>query len=502
MQNTETFDRKHDSASTEIGLVDFKQDVANLVGSGETTSNSAVSTAVFNQSADAQQLTLDLVLNRVTECYPEIEIAIGELESANGKTLAAWGEFDSVLSAHSISQPLGFYQTYRNGIGVSQPLAGGGEVYGGYRIGDGNFEPWYGERETNEGGELKAGFSVPILKDRAIDQRRASVRTAELTQDQLSANVESRLLQFERFATQAYWDWIAAGRYVEVQQQLIRLAQTRVSQIETRIEKGDLARIAKIDNDRFIAKRNNGLIKAQREFQKAAIKLSLFFRDSHCQPVVPGRELLPGGFPESARLDADRVAADLSIALATRPELKELQALRSATCVDASYANNLLLPKLDVKGFAGQDLGGATSSKGDKTPFELQLGVYAEVPIQRREAVGKIQVAQGKLAQVDAKFRFVSDKIRAGIQDAASAVNAAYDQIIQSRETVRLNEESLRLGELAFKEGDIDLLALNIYETSVANARLELLEANHKYFSSLATYASISRSLAFESINP
>ena len=102
------------------------------------------------------------------------------------------------------------------------------------------------------------------------------------------------------------------------------------------------------------------------------------------------------------------------------------------------YAENLTLPKVDVKGFAGQDVGGATSSTGDKTPFELQMGVFFEVPLERRQGLGKIQVAQGKLTQIDAKRRLISDKIRAEIQDAASAVNAAFEQIAQSTRNLEL----------------------------------------------------------------
>ena len=476
----------------EIELAAFQQK--------EESSSSEVSGQLEIQPIAApveNSLSLSEVLTSVAECYPEIEIAIGEIETARGKVLASWGEFDSILAAHSISQPLGFYQTFRNGAGISRPLYSGGEVYGTYRIGDGNFEPWYGERETNEGGELKAGFSLPLLKDRSIDKRRAGVRSAALEQNQVEANVETRLLQFERFATQAYWEWVASGQAVQIQQQLLSLAEKRVEQINIRIEKGDLARIAGIDNDRFIAKRRNGLIKAKRGLEKAAIKLSLFIRDTNCDPVIVDVGRLPKQFPGAVSISQERSLADIEIALQNRPELIELAAAREQACVQAEYANNLLLPKLDVKGFAGQDLGGATSSKGDKTPFELQLGVFAEVPIQRREGTGKVQAAQGKIAQIDAKRRIVSDKIRAQIQDAASAVNAAVDQIKQSQENVRLTEQSLELGLIAFDEGDIDLLALNIYETSVADAQLLLLEAQFKYSSSLAVYNTISQSEAF-----
>ena len=446
---------------------------------------------------NANSLALPQVINSVKECYPEIEIAIGDIEQARGVILSSWGEFDSVFDAYSIAKPLSFYEQYRNGTGVTRPLYGGGEVYGGYRSGRGTFEPWYGERETDQAGEFKVGFSRPLLKDRDIDKRRAALIAAGFARDQVEANVETRLLQFERFATQAYWDWVAAGQAVVIQQQLLKLAETRVEQISLRIEQGDLARIAEIDNDRFIAKRKNTLIKARRGLEKAAIKLSLFYRDSECSPVIVNEQQLPLRFPQSVEINNELVQGDIGFALQNRPELVELAAARREACIKLQYANNLLLPKLDVKGFAAKDIGNVTSSAGDKRPFELEIGVFAEVPIQRREGAGKIQTAQGKITQIDAKRRLVSDKIRAEIQDAASAVNAAFNQIRQSRENVRLNEQSLELGRLAFEEGDIDLLALNIYESSVADARLELLEAEYKYFTSLAIYQTITRSEAF-----
>ncbi len=454
---------------------------------------------IVPNSAQAKQpaLKLDQVLTSVQDCFPEIEAAIGEIETASGKVLASWGQFDRVVSAHSISQPLGFYQTFRNGMGLSRPLFGGGEVYGTYRIGDGNFEPWYGERETNEAGEFKAGFSLPLLKDRDIDQRRANLFSSELERKQVAANVESRLLLFQRFATQAYWDWVATGQSVQIQKRLIALAEARVDQIKNRIDKGDLAKIAQIDNDRFIAKRKNDLIKSRRALQKAAIKLSLFWRDSNCQPVIATEQQLPTKFPVLNQISQGQLGSDIAYALTVRPELSEFVAARRQALVECQYAQNLTLPKVDVKGFAGQDIGGETSSKGDKTPFELQLGLFFEVPLERREGLGKIQVAQGKLTQIDAKMRFMSDKIRAEIQDAASAVNAAFDQAAQSTKNLILTRRSLELAKIAFRSGDIDLIALNIYETAVADAELQLLDAQFKYFFYRAIYQTAIRGVAF-----
>lgn len=430
--------------------------------------------------APGDPLSLVDVLQSVTRSFPEIEVTIGELETADGKVLSSWGEFDSVASGHSISQPLGFYQTNRNGVGLSRPLYSGGEVYGTYRIGRGNFEPWFKERETNEGGEFKAGFSLPFLKDSAIDKRRAQLMKAGAGRDEVEATVEQKLLMFQRFASQAYWDWVAAGQAVGIQKRLLGLAETRVSQIDKRIEVGDLAKIARLDNDRFIAKRELEIIKARLILRKTAIKLSLFYRDEAGQPVLPTESQLPPEVNLGRRISDVDLQQDVQNALAVRPELAALLAQRTAACVDLQYSENLMLPKLDMKGFAGQDVGGAASSTGDKTPFELQLGVYAEVPLQRRQGLGKRQSALGKLTQIDAKSQMVADKIRAEIQDAASVVNAALDQVQQAGENLRLTQEALGVGQQLFDAGDIDLLRLNIYESDVAIAELQLLDAQFK----------------------
>ena len=131
--------------------------------------------------------------------------------------------------------------------------------------------------KPTKAGELKAGFSIPLLKDRLIDLRRAELLSARLKQDQLESNVEARLLQFQRVASQAYWEWVANGRALTTYQRLLDLALQRVEQIDARVEAGDLAEISQINNNRLIAKRKNSLIKARRKVEKAAIKLSLSF---------------------------------------------------------------------------------------------------------------------------------------------------------------------------------------------------------------------------------
>lgn len=431
---------------------------------------------------------VDDVVQSVFNHFPEVSIALNEIQAASGKTLSAQGAFDSLFSSYSLTQPLGFYKTQRFGVGVAQPLFNGGEVYSNYRIGDGNFEPWYGERETNEGGEFKAGFSLPMVKNRVIDQRRADLLQADINLQLVEADVDARFLILKRAATQAYWDSRIAAELVRIQLTLLRLAEARVDQIKKRVKAGDLARIAEIDNARFIAKRQNDLIKARRIFQKAAIKLSIFLRDASGEPYVIQESELPREFPDANLIEDTQLRRDLARAVSVRPELDVLRRAEESANVELELAQNSTLPKVDLKGMVGQDVGGLTSKKGDKAPLELQVGFLAEVPLQRREGLGKIETAQAKLGQIRAKLRLQADKIKLEIQDAASAINASFEQIIQSTRNLELTRNALELGKTAFENGDIDLIALNIYETSVAAAQLQLLDARKDFLFFKAVY--------------
>jgi outer membrane protein TolC len=433
-------------------------------------------------------LTLSDVIQSVYESYPLLEVALRERDIAEGKELATWGEFDTGLKAYSLADPMGFYQRYRNVVRLDQPLPGGGDVFAGYKLGRGQFHPYAYEEETNRGGEFSAGIGVPLLKDRLIDKRRSGLSQAALARQAVEPAVQTQLLDFVRDASQAYWYWVATGKALQTHRHLLQLAQDRVEQIEQRVQSGDLERLARIDNQRLIASREAKVIDAQRKLQMASIKLSLFLRTPDGQPLLPDVSLLPGSFPGHTPPDVEQLQQDIQAALATRPELVELDFLTQQMCVELAQAENLLLPKFDAVLEASQDVGSSAFPNRSKSPFTFEAGVYGEVPLQRREARGKIAAARGKLAQLRAKREFVTNKIAAQVQDAVSALEAASGKIERTGKNLDLSRQALALGREAFNAGDIDLIVLNIYEQAVADAQISWLEAQAEFFAAEAEY--------------
>lgn len=434
-------------------------------------------------------VTLEDVLLSVENHFPLLIAAAAEQQVADGKLLAAQGAFDLQAKAATINQPLGFYQNYRAGAMLNQPLYNsGGYVYGGYKLGRGDFPVWYKDRQTDGDGEYAVGFGVPLLKDRQIDKRRAELFQADLTSQAVEPMVRTQLIFFSRDAAYAYWYWVAMGQMIQVARNQLQLAEARVQTIALRVEKGDLPKIASIDNDRFIAARQTKLIEANRKFQAASIKLSLFLRTPDGQPYLPDVSQLPQDFPPLADFSDANFSGDLAEAIAARPEIRELDLELEKINVEMAAAENQMLPKLDAVLEASKDTGTPSSPSEDKTPFEMEAGLLAEVPLQRREGRGKFRAAQGKQAQLMAKREFVVNKITTALQDAYSAILNAQERYEQAVINKRLAIRSLEIGRDQFQAGDIDLIVLNIYEQAEAEAELQVIDAEAEFFSALADY--------------
>ncbi len=433
-------------------------------------------------------LQLEQVKASVVEQFPLIQSVIQEAQVAAGKQQSARGAFDVKLVAESLNMPQGFYKNYRHLVKAEQATWMGGAVYGQYRIGDGNFQPWYGERETNEGGEFKLGLVAPLLRGRAIDERRAEIARANLQAAAVPPQIERQILESVQLSAYVYWSWVAAGQAYLVTQELLDVAEVRERAIRRQVELGNLPQTEQQQNERLIASRQAKLIEANRNLQSSAIKLSLFLRNDSGEPIIPNPGELPTQFPELADPRSLDLEADISRALDQRPELRELTVARQVVSIDLQQSQNELLPNLTAVVEASKDVGAPASSTGDKTPFELEAGLLFDVPLQRNKANGKIVSAQGKLSQLSRKQQYTVNKIVSEVQDSHSALIAAYDRIGRTRQSVELARQLVKAEYRSFELGNSDVLRIAIQESSELDARYLEIEALLDYFQARAQY--------------
>jgi len=461
----------------------------------------AAASGVAAQGPPAPTAPLEVpeILASVDRAFPLLERARRDREVAEGTALEARGGFDLKLKATGELTD-GFYDNDRFKAVVEQPLAPLGlTLFGGYRIGRGTF-PNYDEKAlTLNDGEWNAGFNLPLLRNRAVDARRADLQVADLGVDVAAQDVAKARLTFFKEALKQYWDWVAAGRQLGVVRGLVDLAERRDVDLADAVRLGQLAPVERTDNLRAILQRRSALVTGQRVVEATAIALSLFYRAPEGTPLRPSVDRVPAALPEPVALGLPDEMAAIDLALQRRPELVAQRLKQAQQEVQVRAAGNGLLPTLDLFSDVSRDVGDGRPSR-DGT--EVQAGLFFELPLQRRKASGKVRQAQAKRAGIDADLRFLQDRVRADVQDAASALRAAYATVDLVRQELAVARELEALERDRFQLGDSTQFLVNLRELNTADAAFREVKALADYQKALVDFDAASGRLVDRVANP
>jgi len=453
------------------------------------------SLALDADSQSVETLLLHDVLFSVDSNFPLLLAVLQEQQITSGQLLAAQGVFDLNLRGREFGQ-VGTFDSQRFNVGIDQNLAWNGvSFFAGYRQSTGDFPIYYGDRKTGDGGEFRAGLLIPLLAGRDIDRRRAGVQQAAIARALADPTIVAQRLDVRRAASRAYWTWVAVGRRYQVAHAVLSIAQDRDEQLAELVKRGAVAEIERTDNQRIIVERQARLIVAERAWQQASIALSLYLRRANGEPQIPSAAQLPEQIPEPEPVDRSRINEDITRAVQRRPELDRLRLQRERTMVDLQVAQNQMLPALNVGLEGYQDVG--YGSNFSKTPLvtgtELDRTTYIaslqlDVPVQQREARGRMLAAKSTLTQLRFQEEFQRDKIAAEIQDAFSALERAYELVNKARETVAVARKVENGERERFQKGQGTIVILNLRELVTAEAAFAEIDALAEYYRSMADY--------------
>lgn len=448
-------------------------------------------TAVLGSAVPSQApgaLALADVLDSVERSYPLLQAAEQRRVVAAARQLEALGAFDFKVGAKARWKLDGYYENHFADVYAEQPTGLWGlSVLSGYRIGRGNFDSTYdGKPVTNYGGEARVGVSLPLLQGGAIDPARAKLEKSGLDRALAARDLRAVQVQLAQAATYAYWSWTASGATLRVAEDLLSIAEERQRAIDARVERGDLPSIEALDNRRLVAKRLSERVAAERYLERAALKLSLFWRDVDGRREQPLPSQLPRVLPPPSPLDESRLAEDLRSAVARRPELAALRLKRRKLEVERRLAENDLLPRLDVAVLASGDFNDEpVRSKGE---FEVEGALSFSFPVQRRKARGRLAAAEAQLLELSAEGRYKQDAIEVEVLDALSAVRNAYRKLVQIREAARLTSQLAVAERRRFELGSSTILVLNLREKSAAEAAVDVIESTASYWLAVSAY--------------
>lgn len=414
--------------------------------------------------------------------HPTILAALADVEGAEGEALAARGAFDPVLKGRGFATPYSGYPSGRLDAWVEVPTPLWGTSFSaGYRLGRGSFPTYYGERETDAFGELRAGVTVPLLRNGPVDRRRANIERAALGAKVARLSVEQQRLELRRQAALRWLRWVAAGERRAQAQALLDLAKARQAQLDERARTGDVPAIDALDNQRAIVQREAMRVSAQRSLEEATYELSLFLRDAGGAPLQVDPVRLPRALPAPTAFNPP---ATLEEAMTRRPDVARLEAQRGQAEVEVGLAQNQLLPALDVGAFVSKDVGPSDDAK--RSVAEVELMVSLEVPLLYRQLFGRLDAARASERRTTLQLQLQRERVRVEVVDALSASRAATERaglMLKELGLARRLEEGERQ---RFALGDSNLFLVNLRESQTFEAAVREVDARADWHRAMA----------------
>ena len=326
---------------------------------------------------------------------------------------------------------------------------------------------------TGETGEYYVGVRLPLLRDLGINEKSVALRQAELSIPSAERNVSTYRLGVLRDGAGAYWGWVAAGERLGIARELTALARQREDQVRRRFEAGDEREMSVVEA-RAETRRREGLqTQAERELQKAAIRLSVFLNGMPgAPPALPAPQTLPEALAQEAEATAER----------RRPEFGAISLARRIVELDLALADNVRKPVLDLTVTAGYDTGPLGVGPTPK------VGLTYSVPLRQNVAEGRREDARARLRKVDLDRQGLLLSVRAEVEDALSAVRLSLERLEAARREQEEARRLLAMERRGFELGEGTLFLLNQRERASAEADSRVVDALAEYHQAMAAF--------------
>ena len=428
-----------------------------------------------------QVLTLTGVLSRVEAAYPKVKGIAQERQAAAGKLREKQGAFDTTvsvgleyLSYNSASSRGKNAEASISTATVEMAMRSGAKLIVGRDANTGLVKSPISS--TGSDGTVYAGIKLPLLRGAGVNEKSIAELQAKLGIPLADATITQVIVASKAAAGGAYWEWVAAGRKYKVATDLLALASLRAKQIAREVELGAQPPIAITEAEQEVRRREAALNKADRDIQKAAIKLAGYLWQDDGTPLPPpATEQLPSEMPVPVFLDTARLQSSREGALAKRPEILAIALQLTNVALDERLALNDSRPDLSVVLQPGQDMGRLGIGE------TLKAGINFSVPVGRWDASGRRDTARAKTIKLTQDRELTKRQVLLEVDDAWSAINASVERFLATDAEVTLAKR-LEDGERKrFAEGDSTLFLVNQRERATAEALGRLIDIQLEY---------------------
>ncbi|MDI9341540.1 MAG: TolC family protein [Sediminibacterium sp.] len=352
------------------------------------------------------------------------------------------------------------------------------------------------EHQTPGSGLMGAGISVPLAQGLIINDRLVVLKQARIFVKMAEAEQTAYINKFLLSALKQYWEWYVSYNKLQVYIEGYSFADQRYRFIVQRMLQGDAAPIdtveASIQMQNMLMNRTN----AEVEYYNATMQLNNYLWKDEVTPL----ELPPNIVPALADMKAPTILTDtlqrvLQWASENNPGLRKLNFKIDQLDVERRFAQNKLLPKVNLDYTFLSEYGRFTDGKSGFNASNTKLGGSFAIPVFLRAERGKLKQTRLKLLDAGYDLQQGRKELESGLKALANECNGLWRQI-GIQENVVKNSERLRNAEkINFDNGEGSLFLINTREIALLNNQLKYYEMVGKYEKSKASFYNLAGNL-------
>lgn len=276
---------------------------------------------------------------------------------------------------------------------------------------------------------------------------------------------------------QAYLGLLLAQKEQDVAEQSVKTAQSILDRSRARYESGVVVQSDLLSAQVRLASRQEELIRSRNNVAFAVAQLDTAIGVPADTEFQLSQTLSQGALPQAALTDLEKRA------LASRPDLKQIEAQQMAQEKSVSIAKSSFGPRLNA--FGGWETESATLSQVQGNNWvaglELQVDLF-------QGGAKKAQLTREKALQerITAAHQAAGDQVRLEVRRAYYDFDSARQQVAVAQAAVGQAEESMRINQNRYDAGITTITDLLTIEEAMRRAQTDYWEAVYRQRTSYA----------------
>ncbi len=445
-----------------------------------------LSLGVFAQSADTSKVILSeedfiqiVLANHPVALQADMQIKVGE-----AAMLEARGGFDPIIESSLENKRFEgdpYYLLNTNGIKI--PIWPAMEVYAGYDYTSGTqLNP---QNSLPDPGQSVFGLSIDLGKGLLFDERRYDWKQANLGIEMSEIERQRLLLQLERDARVAYWEWFSAWHSYELNKTAVTVTSQRFDAIKSSFENGSIPAIDTVEAELQVLIRETEMQKAQSNLVKARFQLSNFIWADYQTPAVLDTTVRPEELPNQLVLpgSVDSTSIISNSMLPFHPEILSYDLKLQGLGLDKRLNKESFRPEIQLK---YQVVGNGFAYESVPFNSDYKLGVDFKFPLFVRGGRGKVQQIELKELETSTQREVKLFDLRNKLISIGEMAKLNFEQF-QSFSSAINNYETLLNGEQRrFFLGNSSIFLINSREQRLLEAQVKVIEIQAIHFILLA----------------